>query len=202
MEGIERAKLKDRIAKYAIDEDKGAYLLFNLHYHLQEPTKNIDSFIAILEEMQAEKSNCFKIWTRQKTGRIMGFKVMPKAKEIYREKSFVAEYNAITEANKIMLERALRVDNIEVMTEKDLKQKTNTFLIPIIISILSVIFAGGSTLIAGGALGWSIYSSFNNVSQHQLNPTIDSIQNRLQSLENSIKKSNTPIVIDSIRTKE
>src|SRR5690606_12120087 len=98
---------------------------------------------------------------------------------------------AITEANKKKIESTIRDLKIKKLTEKELEQKitNNKWALPL--SIASII-------IAGSALGWSIYNGANNVSQEQFY----SLQNRLQSLENSIKQINTPIVIDSVQTKE
>jgi hypothetical protein len=87
---------------------------------------------------------------------------------------FVALYEKEVEA-------ALKSSKIEELTETELKQKirNNRWSLPL--SITGIV-------IALGTLVWSIYSSYNNVTEEQLNPKINSIQSRLQQLENGLQK--------------
>jgi hypothetical protein len=92
-----------------------------------------------------------------------------------------------------MNEATTRSTNIQVLTEKDLKQKIRNNKIMLGIAVVSALAAIGS-------LAWSIYRDSNNDIKDQLNPKIDSIQIRLERLENGLKQLNRPKVIDSTQT--
>lgn len=193
MEGRERAELKDRITKYVVDKDKGTYMMGGLYEGLQQPTENIDSLITILDEMAAEKPRIFKVVQHGNTDKKMYFKVDPLAKDIPQDKSFVAEYEAMSEVIENEKKAILRGSRIEELTETELEQRiwNNKWLF-----VIAVV----SALAAIGSLVWSIYRDSNNDIKDQLNPKIDSIQIRLERLENGLKQLNRPKVIDSTQT--
>ena len=201
MEGREKAKLKDSIVKFVMEDEnreylKGKYSLGSLYKSLENPTENINSFSIMLEEMAAEKPRCFKLIENHAMTKILYFKVTNHAKDIPDDKSFVAEYDAMSEtiikSNQAALRRTqieeLQFENLE-LSNKLSKQKLKTHWIPIIIS-------GGSFLLAI----MPYLTPSKNVTEQQLNPKIDSIQIRLQQLEKDMELVNMPIIIDTIKT--
>lgn len=195
-------EIKDMVLRFLLKEHVG-HSIDTIYKELGKPTRTLAQFEKLIEEMDKEGEQYFTLDGD-------GFFLFISKNELTQEflngggftrASEIAAANTAANTAAIIKEQQEKKEAKRITREKNREQLTlvkfqkKTFWIPTIISILS-------TLIAGGALYWSIYNGSDNVSQEQAGTMIDSIQNRLQSLENSIKQTSTSIVNDSIQIKE
>ncbi|MDL5513974.1 hypothetical protein QSE00_19310 [Arenibacter sp. M-2] len=186
--GINKAKAKDKILKFLITQPKGAdnttiskKLFFGkigavgvkkLIYEIV----NHDKYLIDIEE----KKDIILVKPNDVTENFVvnNSFLNYSLGEAFHNIKDASERKKIDSEEKEL--QKLQFENLQLNNELS-KQKIKTHWIPIGIS-------GFGVIVALVALVWSISSNSNNVTEEQLNPKIDSIQNKLEQLENGYKK--------------
>lgn len=202
MEGRELAEFKDRILTLIVDKPNGADHHWLIHQFNMEGL-SYEYLVKILIELDSYSHS--KNLITLTIGQAYHIKRTPFTKKFLEGGGFVKQYDAETESNIKGVKAALRSSRIEELQEQNLilgndnlqlsnklsKQKLKTHWIPIGISIAGLVIA---------ALPY--IKPTTNVTEEQLNPKIDSIQNRLEQLEKDMEQVNMPIIMDSTKTKK
>lgn len=189
------AEIKDDILQFLMN-DISAWTVDTLYTKLQNPTPTVAHFEKIIKEMISDGGQYFNY---------------TEGEELYLgQNDFTKEFlnnGGFTKASKIAaaLTAATAIELKDereakrVTREKDREQLTivkwqkNTFWIVFVLGLVGGVYSLYK-------ISQAIFNPPNNVTQEQLNPKIDSIQNRLETLENGLKQLERLKIIDSTLT--
>lgn len=189
------AEIKDDILQFLMN-DISAWTVDTLYTKLQNPTPTVAHFEKIIKEMISDGGQYFNY---------------TEGEELYLgQNDFTKEFlnnGGFTKASKIAaaLTAATAIELKDereakrVTREKDREQLTivkwqkNTFWIVFVLGLVGGVYSLYK-------ISQAIFTPPNNVTQEQLNPKIDSIQNRLETLENGLKQLERLKIIDSTLT--
>ncbi|MDO6602003.1 hypothetical protein [Arenibacter palladensis] len=189
------AEIKDDILQFLVN-NISAWTVDTLYTKLQNPTPTVAHFEKIVKEMISDGGQYFNY---------------TEGEELYlRQNDFTQEFlnnGGFTKASKIaaantaatVIELQEEKEAKRVTREKDREQLTivkwqkNTFWIVFVLGLVGGVYSLYK-------ISQAIFIPSNNVTEEQLNPKIDSIQNRLERLEKDLKQVDRLKSIDSAQT--
>ena len=192
------AEIKDDILKLLL-KFESSWTTKMLYSKLNEPNKSHSHFLELIKEMIGDGGKYFNHFVEGSTTYL-------KKNEFTQE--FLDE-GGFTKASKIAVANTAATV-LELQDEKEAKrvtrekEKIQLSLAKFQKKTFWYVFALG--LIGGVYSLYKIYQAVfdlpNNVTEEQMNPKIDFIQNRLEQLENDIELVKASIVTDTLKIKD
>ena len=184
MEELDRAKLKDRIIGFLIENYTSAWGIDSLFINLKKPTNSKAHLIEIIGEMIDQAGKYFNFRGNPTFGYTLS--VNDFTKEFLEQGGFVAEYKKQLEAAQKLNEAAKREESLKELQEIELKQKISYSTPSILISSFSFTVALISLIV-------TCRDSKQELNEERLKV----IEGRLDSLETSTAKK-----VDSVTIKK
>lgn len=189
MEGLERAKLKDRILQFLLDNPTGHYDAENFYLKLGKPVNSISHMQEIVDEIKLEAPK----WVRSVRTDVFDLLTCNDfTKEFLENGGFVSEYNNQLEAAQRLNEAAKRENKVKELHEVELKLKirNNKYALPL--SILSIAIALASLLI----------TIFKPKPEKLNDEQLKAIQKRMDYLEGTLVKENDSMRLEIDKIKD
>lgn len=190
MEGLERAKLKDRILSFLLEHNNSSWGNNALYERLGKPTNSQAHLIDVIGEM-IDKAGKYFDYTGNET---FGYTITANdfTQEFLDDGGFVGEYNKQVEAVKKLNENIMRESKVKELEEIELKQKirNNRYALPL--SITSILIALGSLL----------YTIFLPKPEKGSDGQLKAIQERMDYMEVNWKKEKDSIKLEFDKIKD